>query len=291
MEKKLEVVDLFCGAGGFSEGFRQQNFKIVMGIDNWAPAIETHNLNHGLKDEPSDILRFSNSVDEIAKIPNTEIIVGSPPCVLFSLSNKGGKMDKALGISLIESFLRVIAVKKHQPSSTLIAWFMENVPNSKNYIKPSYTFRELKLTTWAESHKIDPDLIALNATSNGSVLNTADFGASQKRERFVCGEITSNGKFPDLAPFMSNDHRTIGLIRGKMPPPNTKPSTKKYADPNYPQITLEADKITDHFYDSGLYESQWKSAQSAKLNHPFMGKMSFPEDESKASRTIMAIPA
>ena len=124
MEKQLQVIDFFCGAGGFSEGFRQQNFKIVMGIDNWVPAIDTHNLNHGLMDEASDILRFSTSVSEIDKVPNTEIIIGSPPCVLFSLSNRGGKMDKALGLSLIESFLRVVAVKKHQPSSKLTAWFM-----------------------------------------------------------------------------------------------------------------------------------------------------------------------
>ena len=114
VKKQPEVIDFFCGVGGFSEGFRQQGFKVVMGIDNWRPAVESHNLNHHLNDVPKDVLDFENSLDEINKLPNTEIIVGSPPCVLFSMSNKAGKSDKTLGIRLIESYLRVIAVKKHQ---------------------------------------------------------------------------------------------------------------------------------------------------------------------------------
>lgn len=288
MKKKPQVIDFFCGAGGFSEGFRQQNFEVVMGIDNWQPAVETHNLNHGLKDIKKDVLDFYSSTDEINKLPNTEVLVGSPPCVLFSLSNRGGKADKTLGLKLIESYLRVVAVKKHQPSSKLIAWFMENVPNSRNYVKKTYTFRQLNLVEWAKSHKIDPDKIALNGSVNGNIFNTANFGTSQKRERFVCGEIVSTGDFPDLTPFMIKEYRSIGLIKGKMPPPNLGISNKIYTDPNYPSLKFVASKITDHFYDSGIYESQWRKAKDLKINHPFMGKMSFPEDENNPSRTIMA---
>ncbi len=289
MKRKPQVIDFFCGAGGFSEGFRQQGFDVAMGIDNWAPAIKTHNLNHNLNDQIKDVLDFGSSITEIDNLPNTEVIVGSPPCVLFSLSNKGGKSDKTLGIQLIESFLRVIAVKKNQPSSNLVAWFMENVPNSKNYIKPTYTFRELKLEEWAKNHKIDPDKIALNSGINGQVLNTADFGTTQKRERYVCGEIVKTGKFPDLHSFVNKQYRiSIGETKSKMPSPSIGFSKKIYTDPNYPSIKLQANQITDHFYDSGVYESQWKNAQSLKQNHPFMGKMSFPEDERNPSRTIMA---
>ena len=189
MKKKPQVIDFFCGAGGFSEGFRQQGFQIVMGIDNWAPAIEAHNLNHNLNDCVKDVLDFE-SIEEINKLPNTEVIVGSPPCVLFSLSNKGGKADKSFGIKLIESFLRVVAVKKHQPASNLVAWFMENVPNSKNYIRPTYTFSQLKLGKWAKAHGYNPSDIAISGEENGRTLNTAHFGVAQKRERFLCGEIT-----------------------------------------------------------------------------------------------------
>lgn len=288
MKNKLQVIDFFCGAGGFSEGFRQQGFEVVMGIDNWSPAIETHNLNHNLKDGVKDVLDFGTSIEEINNLPNTGVIVGSPPCVLFSLSNKGGKADKTLGLKLIESFLRVVAVKKHQPDSKLVAWFMENVPNSRNYVKQHYTFRQLNLTDWAKANKIDPDKIALKGSENGQILNTANFGTSQKRERFVCGEIVSSGNFPDLQPFITSQYRSIGSVKGKMPTPNLLETKKIYTDPNYPSLKFPANKITDHFYDSGIYKNQWEKARDLKINHPFMGKMSFPEDENNPSRTIMA---
>ena len=288
MKRKPQIIDFFCGAGGFSEGFRQQGFDVVMGIDNWGPAIETHNLNHNLNDKVKDVLDFGASIEEINNLPETEVIVGSPPCVLFSLSNKGGKADKTLGLKLIESYLRVVAVKKHQPNSRLVAWFMENVPNSKNYVRQTYTFRQLNLEDWAKANKIDPDSIALNGSVNGNILNTAKFGTSQKRERFVCGEIVATGKFPNLESFMTEQYRSIGLVKGKIPPPNLEETKKIYTDPNYPSLKFPANKITDHFYDSGIYENQWRNAKDLKINHPFMGRMSFPEDENNPSRTIMA---
>ena len=49
--KRLTVIDFFCGGGGFSEGFRRAGFDVIMGVDSWKPAIETHNFNHNLKDK------------------------------------------------------------------------------------------------------------------------------------------------------------------------------------------------------------------------------------------------
>jgi DNA (cytosine-5)-methyltransferase 1 len=281
------VIDFFCGAGGFSEGFRQQGFDIVMGIDNWRPAIETHNINHHLNDVPRDVLDFERSTESIEKLPDTEVIIGSPPCVLFSMSNKGGKADKTLGIKLIESYLRVIAVKKYQKNSKLRAWFLENVPNSRKYIQPHYTFRQLGLAKWARGIKKDPDAIALEISDNSTILNTADYGAPQKRERFVCGEIIKLGKF--MAPEKTQkEYRTLGEVKNSLPKPNSPRSTDICLDPNYPNLRLPADQITDHFYDTGMYEIYWRNAKDYKLNHPYMGRMSFPEDESRPSRTIMA---
>ena len=44
-KNSFTVADIFCGAGGFSEGFRQMGFKVDFGLDFWKPAIETHRLN------------------------------------------------------------------------------------------------------------------------------------------------------------------------------------------------------------------------------------------------------
>jgi DNA (cytosine-5)-methyltransferase 1 len=165
---------------------------------------------------------------------------------------------------------------------------MENVPNSKNYVKDFYTFRQLKLVKWAVGQKINPDAVALNVRNQGHILNTADFGTSQRRERFLCGEIVASEKFPELDGFKIKQHRTVHDVRSKMPPPNLGESEKTYVDPNYPSLKLRAKEIADHFYDSGVYECQWRDAHWLKVNHPYMGRMSFPENEYKPSRTVMA---
>ena len=131
MNEPLTVADFFCGAGGFSEGFHQAGFKVIFGLDNWKPAIETHDLNHPFcKSVCMNILDLDTpeKIDEI--IPDTDIIIGSPPCVSFSNSNKSGKADKTLGIQLINQYLKIILHKKTKPGSILKYWIMENVPNS-----------------------------------------------------------------------------------------------------------------------------------------------------------------
>ena len=57
--KEATVLDIFCGAGGFSEGFKQQGFKIVMGIDSWEPAIKTFNHNFGLNCKTKNVLEIA----------------------------------------------------------------------------------------------------------------------------------------------------------------------------------------------------------------------------------------
>ncbi|HZK76857.1 MAG TPA: DNA cytosine methyltransferase, partial [Candidatus Kapabacteria bacterium] len=107
-KRSVRVLDLFCGAGGFSEGFRQQGFDIVCGADNWGPANETFNFNFDLKSSRIDLAVISLTPESIYQLPDVEIIVGSPPCVSFSSSNRSGKSDKTLGVQLIEAFLRIV---------------------------------------------------------------------------------------------------------------------------------------------------------------------------------------
>jgi DNA (cytosine-5)-methyltransferase 1 len=286
---KMSVVDFFCGAGGFSEGFRQQGFTIIKGIDFWQPAIDSHNLNHNLSDSTKNILEFWNensaNVDEINNVPNSEFIIGSPSCVSFSMSNRAGKADKSSGIKLIEAYLRVIAVKKYQKKSTLKAWYMENVPKSKDFIKDKYTFEDLNLSKWAKTNNKKPKNIALEA--HGGIFNAGDYGAPQERKRFIAGEWVKTGEF--IFPKKTHENHIKSCdTKNKMPQPNIKKSTKEWTDPNYLNLKLKTEEITDHFYDTGLYEIEWEKAEYLKVNHPFMGKMSFPENDNRTCRTITA---
>lgn len=44
-DNKLIAIDLFCGCGGFSYGFKQAGFKMALGIDMWKDAIITYKHN------------------------------------------------------------------------------------------------------------------------------------------------------------------------------------------------------------------------------------------------------
>lgn len=291
---KLRVIDFFCGAGGFSEGFRQMGYEIVYGFDHWKPAVDTYNHNFSLNCEVKNILDFKHSIDEIEKLPNTEIIIGSPPCVSFSSSNKSGNADKSLGVDLTETFLKIVAVKKHQPNSILKAWFMENVVNSKRYLQTAYTFKDLGLTEWANKNRISPLKIAIDLYDNTTIINSADYGSYQARKRVISGEIIKKGKL--IIPKTTHSENgldgkekylTIGKMKKNFPHPFTKKSDKKINDPQY-QLQIPQNQLSDHFYDTGIYRVEWKFSKYWKTNHPFMGKMSFPENENKPSRTITA---
>lgn len=291
----LTAIDFFCGAGGFSEGFKQMGFEIIYGYDHWKPAVETYNHNFNLQCSPKNILDFENSIDEINKLPNTDIILGSPPCVSFSSSNKSGKADKSLGVKLTETFLKIVAVKKHQPNSQLKAWFMENVVNSKRYLQTAYTFKDLGLTNWANEHKISPNKIAIDLFENTTVINSADYGSVQARKRVVSGEIIKKKKLIIPKHTHKNPkqkgslpvYKTIKVIKEDFPNPFKNQSIKIVKDINY-NISIKQNEITDHFYDTGVYEVEWRFSKFWKQNHPYMGRMSFPENIEKPSRTITA---
>ena len=283
MNNKLTVIDFFGGAGGFSEGFRQQGFEVIKGIDYWKPAVDTFNHNFGLDGKSIDVLEYAEDISKINQLPDSDIILGSPPCVSFSSSNKQGGADKTLGISLIETFFRIVAVKKHQPNSKLKAWYMENVSNSIKHTKDTYSFTELNLTEWANEHGINPDGQAINFIDNHKVLSSFDFGVAQARKRLFAGEIVSTGKFPDLK---NKTGKTIREIFRDFPKPFDQ--SKIAVDPNYPDIELNTSELTDHYYDTGIYKSHWDYSKYCKVNHPYMGRMSFPENLDNPSRTITA---
>jgi len=292
---ELTVIDFFCGAGGFSEGFKQQGYSIVAGYDRWKPAVDSFNHNFSTSSEVTNILEFQDSIEKIIDLPNTDVIIGSPPCVSFSSSNISGKADKESGVLLTKIFLRIVAVKKFQPNSTLKAWYMENVANSRNYLADYYTFNDLGLGDWAKKNRLSPKKKAIILKDNQPLINSADYGSYQARKRAISGEIIKHNRL--LIPKPTNSKnlknnlpkwKTLGQLLEKMPSPTEQKLGKRITDPIYSEIKLTVSQISDHFYDSGLYKSEWKQSKYLKTNHPYMGQMSFPENPNNPSRTVTA---
>ncbi|GAI46790.1 unnamed protein product, partial [marine sediment metagenome] len=77
------VIDLFPGAGGFSEGFRQAGFKIILGIDKEPRMLSAYRANHpGTEVWERDVLTVDPN-----ELPDADVIVGSPPCQDFSTAS------------------------------------------------------------------------------------------------------------------------------------------------------------------------------------------------------------
>jgi len=286
----MKVVDFFSGAGGWTEGFRQAGFKVVFSLDNWKPAQLTHKFNHPncpqagidcLEETGGDILQLDEEWI-LNEMPNSEVIVGSPPCVAFSHSNKAGKADKSLGLKLIEKYLQIVAIKKHMPGSVLRYWAMENVPNSEKYVPEQFTFAEIGLDARKLKKlgiKKKPKDIALR-TPTRKILNAANYGTPQTRRRFVCGDFPLPKETHSQEEWitMREVMRNLGNPLGK----------KKRVVDTISGSTVPVSKVTDHFYDTRVEEFEWSQARRLKEDHGFMGVMSFPEKLDRPSRTVMA---
>ena len=263
----ITVADFFCGAGGFSEGFYQQGFDVVFGLDCWKPAHITHEHNHPqCKTVCMNILDI-DQIDSI--VPDTDIIIGSPPCVSFSNSNVSGKADKTLGLQLIHQYLKIVLYKQSKPNSRLKYWIMENVPNSLDFIKDKYTAAELGL---------DPSLPDLLIPCK-NILIASDYGSPQGRKRAIVGNYILP-EISNLPPMYTNI-----ILDALGPPLNTKDF--QIVDPSFP-LTLQSKDVTDHFYDSEIPKEWADKAKRLKIDHGFMGKMDFPDRVDRLCRTIMA---
>lgn len=272
----MRVADFFCGGGGFSEGFRQAGFEIVFAVDKWEPAVTTYRGNKpGVNVIQDDVIRISLLSDEEFErtVPDSEVIIGSPPCQAFSHSNKSGNGDKKLGIQLIEAYLRIIARKKAKPDSVLRYWVLENVPAVKEYIAAEYTAQDLG---------IKGDVILRPHDGASGKYNAKYFGAPTNRERYLCGE------FPHLEP-THNDNTVVTLrqVLSSLGDPMSD-STEPIRDVNYPDLVMNREEVTDHRYIYELAQFEWETAKRLKQDKGYMGKMAFPENLDKPARTVMA---
>jgi DNA (cytosine-5)-methyltransferase 1 len=92
----LTVTDLFCGAGGSSQGAEDAGTQLALGLNHWRRAIDTHatNFPHAEHD-CADV-----SVCDPRYYPTTDLLIASPECTSHSYAN--GVSRKLARRSLLE---------------------------------------------------------------------------------------------------------------------------------------------------------------------------------------------
>lgn len=162
---KKKIIDLFCGAGGFSRGFEDAGFEISMALDSWKDAIDTFNINHKSKTGIcKNIYDFSNEeLIAFGKKNNVVGIIGGPPCQGFSMV--GTRDAKDARNTLYLQYVRF--VEQIRPEF----FILENVKGLLT-LKKGYFKKE-----------IIERFSALGYNVTFKVLRACDYGVPQKRER------------------------------------------------------------------------------------------------------------
>lgn len=267
-------MDLFCGAGGLSEGFRQMGFKVIWALDNWGPAVETHLKNH----PNTEIVNSSIEDIDPTTLPKPKVLVGGPPCTEFSYAKKGGKGDLAEGMRLVAHFLHFVEVLKPK------YWIMENVPRLLQTLP-----KEVDLTKFGFK---DAGILDI---PRRTILNAADYGTPQKRIRLISGNyplpVQTHFETIGLDYFAEGAKKWVPMrkVVEAFPNPLPKPKRgKKITDPSYDFLELDVERLSGHFINTLMTDEEARENRKSKVDHSWYGKMKFPDDLDRPSRTVMA---
>lgn len=164
------AIDLFCGAGGLSEGFRQAGFHVLAGNDIDPHAAETFIASH------AEAQFLPGPVEQITagallgasglRKRELDCLIGGPPCQAFSVYNhQRGLHDKRSG--LFYEYLRIV-------EGLMPKWVvMENVTG----ITSAGDGRAV--------HRILSGLTSLGYHVETRILHAEAFGVPQERRRII----------------------------------------------------------------------------------------------------------
>ena len=196
---KHYAIDLFCGAGGCSEGLIQAGFHILFSSDI-SPMVEvTYTNRHkqlGLIQGENtffqradireltgaDIFKAISSLKifEGKKLPEIDLIIGGPSCQGFSRAGRRDKSDPRN--MLFGEYVRVIS--QIRPKYIVL----ENVEGFMNMQFIGYTGLRGKVYP---DGSVTPDILASELREIGyntlepRILNAADYGVPQRRNRVI----------------------------------------------------------------------------------------------------------
>lgn len=179
-ERALTVVDLFAGAGGLSEGFREAGFEVLAGSDNDPDAMATYALNFPeAQSIVGDIRQPSIKEQVLAVAKRASVLVGGPPCQAFSQVRNHTRMIDDPRNSLYREFVDILQ------QALPLAFVMENVTGMDQMGVREQIATDLSL---GGEYTIVPQ-----------VLDAADFGVPQTRKRLLfIGVRSSLGVTPPL---------------------------------------------------------------------------------------------
>lgn len=214
-EPGFTMIDLFCGVGGISLGFHDEEFRTLLAVDIDEPTLEIYKLNHPWVDENNVLCKDVRllSKQQILKIlgkQKIDVLVAGVPCQGYSRVGYRSKPELAKDIHykpekdernfLFKEVIRLARIIS--PKFILV----ENVPD----------MRTANITHYG----IDTGVVELLERKLGSLsyktktvlLDASDFGIPQSRKRLFF--IASKKELPDdLENYLKKLANKMGLKR------------------------------------------------------------------------------
>lgn len=184
----MKVVSLFSGAGGLDLGFIRAGHEVVWAVDNYEDAVGTYRRNVGSHIVCEDITKVSPE-----EIPDHDILVGGFPCQGFSVANTK-RNSKDQRNKLYREFLRILVCKKP------MYFVAENVKGI------------LSLDRGEVFTMIRNDFAGAGYNVKHAVLNAADYGVPQRRERVII--IGCRNDLHDCIQFPTPTHSSLPDLLG-----------------------------------------------------------------------------
>jgi DNA (cytosine-5)-methyltransferase 1 len=162
----FSIVDLFGGAGGLSEGFRQAGFAVLAGSDNDPDALATYAANFPKAEVIAGDIREHAVKERILTVARkATVLVGGPPCQAFSQVRNHTRVIDDPRNSLYREFVEMLH------AAVPLAFVMENVTGIDQM-----GIREQIASDLAIDGEYDVQ---------AQVVDAADFGVPQTRKRLL----------------------------------------------------------------------------------------------------------
>lgn len=182
------VVDLFCGAGGFTEGFRQAGYHSLVGNDNdaWAGAsyIANHSV-HGTKFVLGDIRSREVQQHLLQHVQGhmVDVVIGGPPCQAFSQVRNHARIIDDPRNSLYREFVHLVAEIRPK------VFVMENVPGLQNLARGAVRMQILEDLSLSGEYRVE-----------SRIVDAAHYGVPQNRLRVLFVGIRADLKHDPVFP-------------------------------------------------------------------------------------------
>lgn len=233
----LKFVDLFCGAGGFTQGLEDAGLECVLGVDFNPYALEAYrkHFRHECMELDLSIEANQQYVADKIKTSGANMVVGGPPCQGFSIFGKRRfvntrqhDLTKDERNNLVYAYANIVV-------SSGVDWFiMENVPGILSAHQGRYVD---SIVSFFEEH---------GYRTEHKIINAADYGAPQLRRRFILIGTKTRLMIPFPKPkYFENPsswqhaYRTVGEVLTDLADENTLGKLKNHLASKHRPVIVE----------------------------------------------------